>query len=160
MFKDDAVFKMANSYLKEVMNLTNFFIDVCFIDLRKRLSTSILSKITQLMTYFEFQNDIRDVLRTLRVNIPKILGFEECGLLVNDKHESDSFYTINPSIECSRLNSLNKLDIYFYNPKACTSLDCFNTAKPIYLSNPRSDPGFVEGFDNLTPVSCNLESDL
>lgn len=128
MFKEDAVFKMGNSYLKEVMNLTSFFIDVCFIDLRKRLSSVILSKITQLMTYFEFQNDIRDVLRILRVNIPRILGFEECGLLINDKHEGDSFYTINPSIEYNRLMSLNKLDIYFYNPKACTSLECFNSA--------------------------------
>ena len=152
MFKEDGIFKMSNSYLKEVMNLTSFFIDVCFNDLKKRLSSVILSKITELMTHFEFQSDIRDVLRDLRVNIPRILGFEECGLLVNDKYEGDSFYTINPSIECGRLKSLNKLDIYFYNPKACLSLECFKKAEPQFLSNPRSDPEFVEGFDNLTPV--------
>lgn len=112
------------------------------------------------MTFFEFRNDIRDVLRILRVNIPQILGFEECGILINDKTEGDSFYTINPSIEMARLNSLNKLDIYFYNPKSCVSLDCFNSAEPIFLSNPRSDPSFVEGFDNLTPVSSLPRSRL
>lgn len=153
MFRPNAIFKMDNVYLKEVMNQASYFFDVCFTDLNQRLSSCILNNVTELMTHFKFSGDIRKVIRNLRVEIPRIMGYEECGLLVIDKLESDSFYTVNPNVEHSKLMGLKKIDIYFYNPSDCLTMQCYNKAKPMFVENPRQNIRFVEGFDNLTPVS-------
>ena len=122
IFRPNAIFKMDNVYLKEVMNQASYFFDVCLVDLSQRLSSHILNNITELMTHFKFEGDIRQVIRNLKVHIPRIMGYEECGLLVIDKMESDSFYTVCPNVEYDKLMDLKKIDIYFYNPSDCLTL--------------------------------------
>ena len=153
VFKPNGIFKMGTGFLKEVINQISYFTDVCKMDLKQRQSYSLLNRITQLMAHFKFDGDIRKVLLNLRIQIPIIMGFEECGILVQDKNESEAFFTINPNVEYQKLNELKKLDLYFFNLHDCLTLDCFKSGQPVFTKNPRSYANYVEGFDNQTPVS-------
>ena len=117
---------------------------------------------------FKYETDIRESLSTLRINIPKILNYEDCALLVKDLDrkphlsqnppnltpilERDTFYALSPNVGCERLPKIKKADLFFYHPRKSISTEIFKEGNIVVKKNPRNDSLFVEGIDNLTPV--------
>lgn len=102
---------------------------------------------------FKYDNDIRNSLKIIRSKLPKMFHYEDCAILVKDKLEGDSFYAVSPNVSCNQLPHLKKSDLFFYNPKKSLTTDVYESCQTAYYENPRDEPLFVEGIDNLTPVN-------
>lgn len=64
--------------------------------------------------------------------------------------ESDSFYAVSPNMSCDQLPHVKKCDLFFYNPSECLTTQVYETCKTAYHPDPRDNPLFSEGIDNLT----------
>lgn len=47
---------------------------------------------------------------------------------------------------------MKKCDLFFYSPKESLSTQVFDKCETMYFEDPRDQPLFMEGIDNLTPV--------
>lgn len=95
----------------------------------------------------------------MRIAITEYLDYEDSGLLIFDA-KSNSFVALSPNIELNEIKTPKKLSLFHYNPGKCISTTFLESKrKSLSINNPRDEPFFLEGVDNLTPASlCNLDS--
>ena len=65
-----------------------------------------------------------------------------------------AFYAISPNHAVPALK-ICKPDIYFYNlpDKSLSAMIYENFKEALYIKDPRSNPNFFEGIDNLSPIT-------
>ena len=69
------------------------------------------------MSTFEYNNDIREPMRHLRVNIADLFGYEDCAVLLKDENLIGGYYALSPNLTQNFIKSENNCDLFYYTDK-------------------------------------------
>lgn len=91
-------------------------------------------------------------MKKIRISVSEYLDYEDCALLLyNDK--TKSYMALSPNLDVESIKLPRKLSVFYYSPGRCLSMDFLESGKNCQLhNNPREQPHFLEGIDNLSPV--------
>lgn len=105
------------------------------------------------VSLFRFYHDITGLLKSLRTELPFILGFEEVCIMAKSMDQSSgSFISISPNMSKETLRGMKKADLFYLHPYSGFTMECLTSGLLRHVKNPRNHEMFKEGTDSLCPL--------
>ena len=87
-----------------------------------------------------------------KIEFVKILKSQDAVILIFDK-ERNCFLGLSPTYSIVDLDPDDSLELNTFSPAVGITSATFKSGEVYYSESPRSDPSFVRGTDNLTPLN-------
>lgn len=106
-----------------------------------------------LVDKFNYDLDINQSLRLLRIYVSDISGFEDCGILIEDPNKKiANLYALSPNLSYDFIKNNTNCDLFYFSNVKSISQQVLITGQKQMLEWPANNNFYDQNLDNLSPI--------